>query len=149
MAVHLLDVNILIALMDPAHEFHRTATAWFRNNRAEGWATCPTTESGFVRILSNPKYPNITMSPAQAADLLVRLVDANASTHHWWAEQVSLRDTNVFELSALTGYKQITDTWLLAMAATNSGKLATCDRRMGTSGVCGATPGHITAVTLA
>ena len=147
MAVHLLDVNVLIALMDPAHEFHPAATAWFRNNRAEGWATCPSTESGFIRILSNPKYPNITLSPAHASDLLVRLVEANSATHKWWPETASLRDSDVFDLAALTGYKQVTDTWLLAVASTNSGKLATCDRRLGPNGVRGATAAHITAIT--
>jgi toxin-antitoxin system PIN domain toxin len=132
--------------MDPAHVFHQTATTWFKSHRAEGWATCPTTESGFIRILSNPKYPNITLSPAQAADLLVRLVKANSSTHHWWPETISLRDTQIFDLTALTGYKQITDTWLIAIAATNQGALATCDLRLGPSGVQVATATNITSI---
>ncbi len=146
MAIHLLDVNVLIALMDPAHEFHPAATAWFRSNRAEGWATCPTTESGFIRLLSNPKYPNVNLSPAQAADLLVRLVEANRQTHSWWPETASLRDESVFDLAAITGHKQITDTWLLSIAAINQGKLATCDRRMGPAGVRGAVATQITAI---
>ena len=146
MAIHLLDVNVLIALMDPAHEFHPAATNWFRSNRAEGWATCPTTESGFIRLLSNPKYPNVNLSPAQAADLLVRLVEANRQTHSWWPETASLRDASVFDLAAITGHKQITDTWLLGIAAANLGKLATCDRRMGAAGVRGATATHITVI---
>lgn len=135
--------------MDPAHEFHLAATTWFRKHRADGWATCPTTESGFVRILSNPKYPNITMSPLQATRLLVQLVEANSATHQWWPENISLRDEDVFDLATLTGYKQITDTWLLAVAVMNSGRLATCDRRIGPSGVRGALAGHISPVTQA
>ena len=147
MAVHLLDVNVLIALMDPAHEFHRAATAWFRKHRAEGWATCPTTESGFIRILSNPKYPNISLSPAQGAELLVRLVEANSSTHNWWSENLSMRDTAVFALSNLTSYKQITDSALLAVATANAGKLATCDRRIGAAAVRGASAASITTIS--
>jgi len=146
LAVHLLDVNVLIALMDPAHEFHPAATAWFRKHRAEGWATCPSTESGLIRILSNPRYPNITLSPAQAADLLVRLVEANTATHQWWPEEVSLRDPAVFDLSALSGYKQINDTWLLGLATARQGKLATCDRRLGPAGVRGASAANIAVV---
>lgn len=147
MAVHLLDVNVLIALMDPAHEFHRAATTWFRKHRADGWATCPTTESGFIRILSNPKYPNISLSPAQGAELLVRLVEANSSTHNWWPEDLSMRDAAVFALSNLTSYKQITDAALLAVAAGHGGKLATCDRRIGPGAVRGASTASITAIT--
>lgn len=149
MSAYLLDVNVLIALMDPAHEFHPAVTAWFRKHRDEGWATCPSTESGFIRILSNPKYPNITLSPAQAADLLVRLVEANSATHQWWPEEVTLRDQGVFDLAALTGYKQITGTWLLGVAASRKGKLATCDRRMGPGGVRGASTANIAAITQA
>ena len=149
MAVHLLDVNVLIALMDPAHAFHRGATTWFLKHRSEGWATCPTTESGFIRILSNPKYPNISLSPAQGAELLVRLVEANSSTHNWWPENLSLRDTAVFALSNLTSYKQITDAALLALAAGNGGKLATCDLRIGAAAVLAASAASITAITQA
>lgn len=146
MAVHLLDVNVLIALMDPAHEFHQAATSWFKNHRADGWATCPTTESGFIRLLSNPKYPNVTLSPAQAADLLVRLVEANQPTHHWWPETISVRDAEVFDLTLLTGYNQITDTWLIAVAVTNRGALATCDLRLGPGGARAATAANITSI---
>ena len=50
----LLDVNVLIALIDPAHEFHAPAHFWFQQNRKHGWATCPITENGCLRILSKP-----------------------------------------------------------------------------------------------
>ena len=146
LAAHLLDVNVLIALMDPAHEFHPLATAWFKANRSGGWATCPSTESGFIRILSNPKYPNVTLSPNEAAKLLVSLVQANSETHRWWTETASLRDNAVFDLAALTGSRQITDTWLLAVAVANEGKLATCDQRLGPVGVRAASTAHIALI---
>ena len=146
LAAHLLDVNVLIALMDPAHEFHPLAAAWFKANRAGGWATCPSTESGFIRILSNPKYPNVTLSPSEAGNLLVSLVAANSATHHWWPESASLRDRSMFDLTALTGSRQITDTWLLAVAVANDGKLATCDQRLGPVGVRAASTAHIALI---
>jgi uncharacterized protein len=38
---HLLDVNVLVALLDPAHLHHDAAHAWFEVKREGGWATCP------------------------------------------------------------------------------------------------------------
>jgi predicted nucleic acid-binding protein len=47
----LFDVNVLIALFDPAHVHHESAHAWWKANQSSGWATCPLTENGFVRVL--------------------------------------------------------------------------------------------------
>jgi uncharacterized protein len=55
--VALLDVDVLIALFDPAQVHHEAALAWFEVNRENRWATCPLTENAFVRVLSNPSYP--------------------------------------------------------------------------------------------
>jgi len=54
----LLDVNVLIALLDPDHVYHATAQAWWVQHRQQGWASCPLTQNGCVRILSQPGYPN-------------------------------------------------------------------------------------------
>ena len=54
----LFDVNVLIARFDPAHVHHERAHRWWKLNKTSGWASCPLTENGFVRILSQPKYPN-------------------------------------------------------------------------------------------
>jgi predicted nucleic acid-binding protein len=54
----LLDVNVLIALIDPGHVAHDDAHAWFQAEGQAGWSTCPLTENGVVRIVGNPKYPN-------------------------------------------------------------------------------------------
>jgi len=55
--IALLDVNVLVALFDPNHTLHEPAHRWFETERESGWATCPITENGLVRVLSNPKYP--------------------------------------------------------------------------------------------
>jgi predicted nucleic acid-binding protein len=52
----LLDVNVLVALFDPDHVHHELAHDWFGDHRAQGWATCPVTQNGLVRVLSNPRY---------------------------------------------------------------------------------------------
>jgi toxin-antitoxin system PIN domain toxin len=53
--VALLDVNALVALAWDSHVHHAAMRTWFAANSAGGWATCPMTESGFVRVSSNPK----------------------------------------------------------------------------------------------
>ena len=55
--IALLDVNVLVALFDPAHLHHEAAHVWFGRNRSRRWATCPLTENALVRVLSNPSYP--------------------------------------------------------------------------------------------
>ena len=54
----LLDVNVLIALFDAAHVHHRAASDWLGANIEQGWASCPLTQNGCLRILSQPRYPN-------------------------------------------------------------------------------------------
>ena len=54
--VALLDVNLLVALFDPDHIHHDLAHDWFEDHHRSGWATCPVTENGFVRVLANPAY---------------------------------------------------------------------------------------------
>lgn len=79
MAVSLLDVNVLVALAWPNHEHHELASQWFRRNHQTGWATCPVTQSGFIRISSNQRAIVGAKSPAEAASLLRRLL---ALPHH-------------------------------------------------------------------
>ncbi len=58
MTIYLLDINLLLALTDPMHVHHELSHQWFAKKGRKGWATCPLTENGFVRIASHPKYPN-------------------------------------------------------------------------------------------
>ncbi|HEY7215024.1 MAG TPA: hypothetical protein VIC28_10365 [Thermoanaerobaculia bacterium] len=70
--VALLDVNVLVALFDPDHVHHEAAHTWFAAHRGAGWATCPLTENGLIRILSNPAYAATLETPAA----LVRRLEA-------------------------------------------------------------------------
>jgi predicted nucleic acid-binding protein len=54
----LLDVNVLIALLDAEHVHHDAARDWMRENIRHGWATCPITQNGCLRIMAQPGYPH-------------------------------------------------------------------------------------------
>lgn len=56
--VALLDVNVLIALLDEGHMHHAAATRWLSDHLGAGWASCPLTQNGCIRILSQTAYPN-------------------------------------------------------------------------------------------
>lgn len=133
MTVYLLDVNVLLALSDPMHVHHDAAHAWFAATGRAAWATCPITENGFVRVASHPQYPN-RPGDAQAALALLRQFCA-LDGHAFWPDDVSLRDV-VSHMAAIT-HGQLTDVYLLALAARHGGKLATFDRRLAASAVPG------------
>jgi toxin-antitoxin system PIN domain toxin len=121
----LLDVNVLIALMDPAHESHHAAHAWFQENRQFGWATCPITENGCLRILSKPGYPLSGLTLQQVRDILAEFVAA--SDHRFWPDSVSVLEADRFELAS-AGPKNLTDLYLLRLASACGGRLITFDR---------------------
>jgi hypothetical protein len=137
----LLDVNVLVALHDPAHPNHEDAHRWFGRNRKRGWATSPVTVNGCVRVLSNPAYPTVAAAPAEAASRL-RVLCADPS-HEFWSDSVSLLDDSLFRLQAITGHRQITDLYLLGLAVRHGGRLATFDRSIPFKAVVGAGPAHL------
>ena len=73
MTTYLLDVNVLIALIDPAHVQHDAAHHWFAETGSASWATCPLTENGLLRIVGHPRYPNAPGTPAMIAAILQAL----------------------------------------------------------------------------
>jgi toxin-antitoxin system PIN domain toxin len=122
----LLDVNVLVALFDPDHVHHELAHDWFAENRSRGWATCPLTENGFLRVLSNPSYGGVE---TRVTALLSRLrAFCRASDHQFWPDALSLQDESVFDPAFLVGHRQITDVYLLGLARHGGGALATFDR---------------------
>ena len=138
----LLDVNFLIALFDPDHVHHDAAHAWFGANRASGWASCPLTENGLVRILSNPAYSPSAERPVDVAARLATFRDSG--DHAFWPDDVSLCDPRAFEL--VVGQRQLTDVYLLGLAVRHDGRLATFDRSVPTRAVRGARAGHLVVV---
>jgi toxin-antitoxin system PIN domain toxin len=120
----LLDVNVLIALLDSDHTSHGVAMSWFAKHAREGWASCPITQNGCVRIMSNPSYPNAL--PIQA--VMKRLADAcEEDVHEFWSDEVSLLNPNVVDSTRIHGPRQLTDIYLLALAVKQEGRLVTFD----------------------
>ena len=131
----LLDVNVLIALVDPSHVHNQIALAWFEAEGSGGWATCPITENGFIRILSNPKYPNSPGGPFVVAGLLAQLKQIEG--HRFWPDDISLTDTTHFNHDRILSPASLTDSYLLGLAVSKDGVLATLDRRLVSDGVVG------------
>jgi len=139
----LLDVNVLIALIDPVHIHSRRAHEWWTVNRSEGWASCPITENGLVRILSQPAYPG-ARSPAEAMRLLQLF--AEQGNHAFWGDDISLLDRQRFDRTHILGPKQLTDIYLLGVAVKNGGRFATFDRAIPRSAVTGAEPRNLVVI---
>lgn len=134
--ISLLDVNVLVALFDADHVNHEAAHRWFGENRQRGWATCPLTENGLVRIISNPGYPGRRTAVPEVVD---RLAAFRASGgHSFWSDVLSLCQDHLFDFSHVGGYRQLTDVYLLALAVFNEGCLVTFDRRIRANAVVGA-----------
>lgn len=131
----LLDVNVLIALIDPAHVGHDEAHRWFDADGRHDWATCPLTENGVIRIVGHPKYPNTPGSPAQVAAIVTQL--RALPGHRFWPDNISMVDADHVDATQVLTSKQVTDTYLLALAVAHGGRLATFDRRLATRAVRG------------
>jgi toxin-antitoxin system PIN domain toxin len=136
----LLDVNVLIALLDADHSLHEPATAWFKDNARHGWASCPITQNGCIRIMSHPAYPN-----APPVKMIVeRLVEATAgSMHEFWPDDVSLMDRRVADPTRIHGPRQVTDLYLLALAVAHGGRFVTFDASIVRDAIRGATYRHV------
>ena len=120
----LLDVNVLIALLDSDHASHESAISWFAKHAREGWASCPITQNGCIRIMSNPGYPN----PLPVQALVDHLADAcHEEIHEFWPDGGSLLDSDAVDSTRIHGPRQLTDIYLLALAVQHRGRLVTFD----------------------
>ena len=131
----LLDVNVLIALVDPAHVHHEPAWQWFDTEGHAAWATCALTESALLRIVGHPRYPNSPGSPAATAEVLKGL--RAHPGHTFWVDDLSLVAEPRVDVFRLLMHQQVTDTHLLALAVRHGGRLASFDRRLVTDAVAG------------
>ena len=125
---YLLDTNVLIALFWPSHAQHALAANWFARRRSKGWATCPLTEAGFVRIVSNPAFSRDAVTPREAVGVLA--ANTAAKDHLFWPDELSFAEAATFAGSRLVGHQQVTDAYLLGLALRRGGVLATLDERI-------------------
>jgi uncharacterized protein len=139
----LLDVNVLLALFDGDHVDHGRAHAWLDTEIGAGWASCPITQNGFVRVISQPRYPS-PITAFEAFGLLSRA--CGTEYHDFWPCDISLLDHEVMDSSRLHGARQITDSYLLALAVARGGRLVTFDRSLSLAAVRGATAAHLTVL---
>ena len=145
--ITLLDVSVLLPLFDSEHQHHELAHDWFEEQRRRGWATCPITENGFVRLVTNPKFVN---PPHRAVDIVPKLTALRQSGgHEFWPATLSLTDERVFNQALIRGHKQLTDVYLLGLAKTNGGALATFDRSIHLGAVRGATKANLQVISAA
>jgi hypothetical protein len=139
----LLDVNVLIALLDSDHLHHTRAMSWLQENIQSGWASCPLTENGCIRIMSQPGYPN----PLPAGAIAERLAAATATSHHvFWSDAVSILDSGRIAWNAVLGSRQVTDVYLLALAVQQGGRLVTLDRAVPLQAVPEARSRHLVVI---
>lgn len=133
MTTFLLDVNVLVALIDPAHVQHDAAHDWFAAQGKKAWATCPLTQNGVIRIVGHARYPNSPGPPAAVAQLMADFIALPG--HVFWPDNISLLDPEKLDTTRLLSPAQVTDSYLLALACAHEGKLATFDRRLVTDAV--------------
>ena len=136
----LLDINVLIALHDRDHIHHERAALWLEAHIVHGWASCPLTQNGCLRIMSQPGYSK----PQPLSALVVMLQGSTATTfHHLWADDISVLDAGRFHHPHIHGPRQLTDLYLLGLAVKNAGRFVTFDARVPLSAVHGASPQHL------
>ena len=131
MTSYLLDVNAVIALIDPMHVHHERAHRWFAERETGPWHTCPIVQNGVVRVVSNPRYPNTQPAPVVLASLASLVAHRD---HVFLPDSVSLLDSSV-HTERLLSSAQVTDTYLLHLAASHDARLVTFDTRIVTSAV--------------
>ena len=137
------DVNILIALVDDDHAHHRRASDWFDSNSGQGWVTCPITQNGCLRIVSQPRYSN-SMSVVEVMRRLRELTDTTA--HEFIADDISLLTPGRIDISAVSGHRQLTDVYLLALAVAHGMRFVTLDRGVRLVAVRGANDTHLAVI---
>lgn len=140
----LLDVNFLVALFDRVHIFHEAAHAWFAAHRQQGWASCPLTENGLVRVVSNPKYPGGRTTVQDALDRLAQF--RSSGDHEFWPDSVSLCDRAAIDWAQLAGPGVLTDAYLLSLSTHRGGRLVTFDHRIPLAAVRAAREEHLVLV---
>jgi len=136
----LLDVNVLIALLDSDHSLHARATQWFSSHAQRGWASCPITQNGCIRIMTHPGYPNAL----PVGSVIERLGEASSGAYHeFWPDDVTLLDASVADPARIHGPRQVTDIYLLALAVRHGGQFVTFDTSVSTDAIRSAEKKHL------
>ena len=139
----LLDINVLIALFDEDHTHHVETTGWLEENIDHGWASCPLTQNGCIRIMSQPRYPNAV----HVTEIVARLQKAVSTKHHRFVtDNVSLLNPDTIDHACLLSPRQLTDIYLLALAVENECRFITFDRSIPISAAKQANTASLTVI---
>ena len=122
----LFDINVLVALAWPNHIHHLAALSWFGDPQRRQFATCPVTQSGFVRISSNARAIPGARSPRESREILRRITDLPG--HLFWEDDIDLARDARIAWDRLGNHSQVTDAHILAIALRHGGRLVTLDR---------------------
>jgi toxin-antitoxin system PIN domain toxin len=136
----LLDINVLLALFDADHVDHSRTREWLEADIGHGWASCAITQNGFVRVISQPRYPS-PIPVAQAIELLSRAT--RSEYHEFWPCELSLLDERIVDRTRIHGPRKVTDAYLLALALAHGGRFVTFDRAIPLEAVAGAQPAKL------
>ena len=139
----LLDVNVLVALFDGNHSLHVPASRWIEEHAQAGWASCPITQNGCVRVMSQPGYPE----RMPVVNVVERLRQATAHrAHEFWPDDASILDGQRIDATRVHGPNQLTDVYLLALAVAHGGRLVTLDQSIPMAAVKGAQKKHLVVI---
>ncbi|MBV8122850.1 MAG: VapC toxin family PIN domain ribonuclease [Burkholderiaceae bacterium] len=136
----LLDVNVLLALLDASHIHHMLAISWWKQHHRQGWASCPLTQNAVVRIMSSPGYQQ-RQPPAMVAERLA--LATSHVDHEFWPDSLSLLEPGLLKWDRVTGTRQVSDIYLVALAVKNGGRLVTLDQGISVHAVRGASSKHL------
>jgi uncharacterized protein len=130
----LLDVNVLIALLDAAHVHHSLTARWIDGAIDHGWASCPITQLGCIRVMSQPAYPN----SQPVAQVAARLAEATRNQHHeFWGDSLDALQAPALHWPAVLTSRHVTDVYLLALAVARDARFVTFDRHVPLAAVTG------------
>lgn len=133
MTTYLVDINILIALLDINHDLHTRALNWFLDSGRHGWHSCPTTQSGVIRIMGGRWYGPTRLAPDASGSRLRSMMEG--TSHSFVPDDASLLDPDVVNLSLVGTGGDVTDAYLLRLAVAHHVSLATMDGRLNTAAV--------------
>ncbi|WP_313920716.1 hypothetical protein [Tahibacter sp.] len=80
--------------------------------------------------MGHPKYPNSPGPPSVVATALSAI--RSLPGHAFWADGISLVQSNLVDPALLSSHSRVTDSYLLALARENKDKLAPMDQKLAT-----------------
>jgi toxin-antitoxin system PIN domain toxin len=113
-------------MTDETHRHHWAAKKWLHSSGRDRWGICPLTESGYIRITTNPLMHSGNRTLRDSIAVLEDL--ACRPGYRYWPMTESWVALTAPFAARISGHQQITDAYLLGMAIKENGVLVTFDR---------------------